>query len=131
MLTCVDRFTRWPEALSLNDITAEPVTRGLINVWTSRYGVPKTITTDRGHQFDYALFRTLSRILGANHIRTTAYHPMSNGMVERFHHQLKASLMASQSLIPWMERLPLVLLALRCCVRTSPALRLSSYMALP
>nr|XP_037276250.1 uncharacterized protein LOC119169207 [Rhipicephalus microplus] len=116
--TCVDWCTRWPEALQLTEITAESVAHGLITVWISHHGVPKTITTDRGRQFDFALFRTLSRLLGVNHIRTTAYHLMSNGMVERFHRQLKAFLMAPQSLITWTERLLLVLLTLRSTIRT-------------
>ncbi|KAL3203071.1 hypothetical protein MRX96_053280 [Rhipicephalus microplus] len=118
MLTCVGRLRQWPEALFLADITAESVARGLITVWISRYGVPKTITTDRRRQYDSALFCALSRMLGVNHIRTTAYYLISYGMLDRFQRQLETSLMASQSLIPWAERLPLVLFALRSTIRT-------------
>ncbi|KAL3222041.1 hypothetical protein MRX96_029029 [Rhipicephalus microplus] len=64
MLTCADRFTRWPEALPLTDITAESVARWFITLWMSRYGVPKTISLNRGRQLESALFRTLPRMLG-------------------------------------------------------------------
>ncbi|XP_075535236.1 uncharacterized protein LOC142570790 [Dermacentor variabilis] len=69
-------------------------------------GVPQ------GSQFESALFASLTKLIGASRIRTTAYHPMSNGMIERFHRQLKAALMASEH-DSWVEALPIVLLGIR------------------
>ncbi|XP_064475691.1 uncharacterized protein LOC135389585 [Ornithodoros turicata] len=52
------------------------------------------------------------RTLGTKRSRTTAYHPASNGLVERLHQQLKVALRAAQH-TPWPEALPLVLLGIR------------------
>lgn len=117
ILTCVDRYTRWPEAIPISNITAETVAENFVMHWISRYGCPSTITTDRGRQFESALFTALTQLLGARHIHTTAYHPSANGMVERLHRQLKAALTAQDDRTHWLQHLPLVLLGIRCAFK--------------
>ena len=68
IMTCVDRFTRWPIAIPLADITTVTVSRAFINHWIANYGVPKELTTDRGPQFTSNLFRELNDLLGCRHI---------------------------------------------------------------
>lgn len=111
-LTVIDRFTRWPEAFPLVDITAESCARAFISGWVARFGCPNTITTDRGRQFESQLFKSICSLIGATHRPTTAYHPACNGMVERLHRQLKASIKCHNN-SQWSEVLPLVLLGIR------------------
>ena len=72
---------------------------------------------DGGSQFESALWQQLMCLLGPNRIRTMAYHPSANGLVERFHHQLKASLMFVTPSTQWVEALPMVLLGIWTCVK--------------
>ena len=115
-LTAVDRFTRWPEATPLADITAETVARAFLAIWIARYGCPLLLTTDQGRQFEARLFRALLLLCGTKLQHTTAYHPAANGMVERMHRTLKAALMCHQP-DTWTEALPLVLLGLRTALK--------------
>lgn len=82
---------------------AEAVARVILQEWISVYGCPSVITIDRGSQFQSALFSEFVSLLGAKHITTTAYHPCANGLVERFHRQLKASLTASTDNRSWLD----------------------------
>lgn len=115
-LTMIDRYTRWPEAAPIPNIRTETIADALIKFWISRFGVPSVIVTDRGGQFESALFNELSESLGFQRKRTTAYNPACNGMIERWHRSLKSSIMcASQT--QWSKSLPLILLGLRTAYR--------------
>ena len=112
VLTIVDRSTRWPEVLPVRDITAQECADTFVAGWVARFGVPHTITTDQGTQFSGAVWNCMCRTLGIHHVSTTAYHPQSNGMVERMHRQLKEALRARQCGTAWLEHLPWVLLGM-------------------
>ena len=111
LLTCIDRATRWTEAIPLVNTCASSVAIALISGWISRFGVPLSLVTDRGSQFESELFSQLSHLIGFHHIRTTSYNPKSNGLIERFHRTLKSAIMARKA--NWYISLPIVLLGLR------------------
>jgi len=85
----------------------------LLHGWVQRFGVPSTITSDRGPQFTSSLWAALCAILDIVHVPTTAYHPEANGLVERFHRRLKNSLRARSAAADWYKHLPWVMLGLR------------------
>lgn len=96
----------------MEDQEAATVARAFYTNWIVRFGTPLRVTTDQGRQFESNLFKHLNRLTGTTHIRTTAYHPAANGMVERFHRQLKAAIMCHET-TRWTETLPTVLLGIR------------------
>ena len=84
-LTCIDRTTRWIEAQPISEITASSVAEAFINTWVTRWGVPLHVITDRGRQLESKLFSEVAKIIGFYRLRTTAYHPQCNGLIERMH----------------------------------------------
>ena len=120
LLTIIDRFTRWPEAIPIPNAEAVTCARALLRTWISRFGVPDSITSDQGRQFTSELWRQLNRVLGVIPKNTTAYHPQTNGMVERFHRSLKASLKARLTGPNLMDELPMVLLGIRTTWKEEP-----------
>lgn len=117
ILTMIDRFTHLPEAFPMKDITAETVAKTFYEGWITRFGCPAKLTSDQGRQFESHLFAELMALFGIKRIRTTPYHPQSNGAVERWHRALKAALMARLGLKSWVDELPTVMLGLRAAVR--------------
>lgn len=115
-LTIIDRFTRYPQAVPMADMTAATVAKSLISGWISSFGTPRRISSDLGGQFQASIFVELSRLLGIDHLSTTAYHPQANGIIERWHRTLKAAIKCHQS-TDWCNTLPFVLLGLRTTLK--------------
>ncbi|GBN62738.1 hypothetical protein AVEN_85807-1, partial [Araneus ventricosus] len=97
------------------DQTANTIVETFYSGCISRFGVPEVVTTDQGRNFfESVLFHSLTKYLGIFKIRTAAYNPAANGMVEYFHRQLKASLMCRlRSTERWVQQLPTILLGIR------------------
>ncbi|GFX07235.1 hypothetical protein TNCV_2972121 [Trichonephila clavipes] len=115
-LTILDRFSKWPEAQPLKDITAETVAEAFFSSWVSRFGTPAILTTDWGRQFESSLFKALSKLLGVQKCRTTGYHPQANGMIEELHRPLKSAIKCHAT-ERWTEVLPIILLGLRASLK--------------
>lgn len=98
LLTIVDRFTRWAKAIPLTDTSAEACAQAIVSHWIARFGVPSDITTDRGAQFTSSLWSGMAQLYGAKLHQTTAYHPESNSLIERFHRHLQLALKARLTL---------------------------------
>ena len=117
LFTIMDRSTRWFEAYPMKATSAQECAAALFSTWISRFGVPHSITSDRGPQFTSALWASLCKLLNISHQQTTAYHPESNGLVERAHRRLKDALRARAGGPDWVSQLPWVLLGLRSTPR--------------
>jgi hypothetical protein len=122
LLTMVDRSTRWAEAVPLVSISTASCAAAFINCWVSHFGVLAVLTSDRGVQFSSAVWGELCSTLGISHRLTTAYHPQANGLVERFHRQLKDALRSRLDNQDWPSHLPWVLLGLRAAPKEDSAI---------
>ena len=81
----------------------------------SQVGVPKEILTDQGTNFMSKLLTELYRMLHVHPIRTSPYHPQTDGLVERFNRTLKAMLnkLVGDEGKNWDQLLPYLLFAYR------------------
>ncbi|XP_037505621.1 uncharacterized protein LOC119381945 [Rhipicephalus sanguineus] len=91
ILTLVDYATRFPEAIALPSIESERVAEALLKIF-SRVGVPEEMLSDRGSNFTSELMSEVGRLLSLRLQTTTPYHPMANGLVEKFNGTLKKML---------------------------------------
>ena len=83
ILVIGDYFSKLTEIYAMPDMRAETVADILFRAWVKRYGCPVEIHSDRGRQYESAIFRELCQLLEINKTRTTPLHPRSDGMIER------------------------------------------------
>ena len=114
ILVICDYATRYPEAIPLRSIDAGHIAEELIKVF-ARVGVPKEILTDQGSNFTSQLLAEVYRLLRIQPIKTSPYHPQTDGLVERFNQTLKAMLRKTvwKEGKDWDKWLPYLLFAYR------------------
>ena len=108
-------YTTWhTEAMPLKKFTVPAVAEQLMEL-LSTHGVPKDILTDQGTNFMSQLLQELYKMLGVKPVRTTPYHPQTNGLVERFNQTLKQMLrkMIGEEGQDWDKLVPYILFAYR------------------
>uniref|UniRef100_A0A3B1JBI6 Gypsy retrotransposon integrase-like protein 1 n=1 Tax=Astyanax mexicanus TaxID=7994 RepID=A0A3B1JBI6_ASTMX len=88
VLVVTDHFTKLAHSFVCRDQSAKQVARQLWDRVFCLYGFPERIHADQGANFESHLIQELLQIAGVNKSRTTSYHPMGNGHVERFNRTL-------------------------------------------
>lgn len=114
LLTVMCASTRYPSAYPLRTITAKSVVKALTQ-FISIFGIPKILQSDQGSNFTSHLFSQVLKLLHIRHNKASAYHPQSQGVLERFHQSLKSLLRAycTEMKGDWEEGLPWLLLSAR------------------
>ena len=121
ILVVSDYFTKWVEAYPMPNQETVTIANVLVNEFISRFGVPLLLHSDQGSQFESSLFQELCSLLDIDKTRTAAYHPQSDGLVERFNLTLENMLskyIASDQR-DWDSHLPMLMLAYRSSIHES------------
>ena len=110
-----DYFTKWTEAFPMPNMEARTVAKILVEEVVARFGIPYTIHSDQGTQYESKLFSEMCNLLEIDKTRTTPYHPKSDGMVERFNQTLEVMLSSyvQEHHRDWDVHLPYVMMAYR------------------
>ena len=119
LLVIQDYFTKWVDAIPLQDQTAKRITEELVKVF-AKYGLPTTLHPDQGRNFESSMLHQTLEAFGIKKSRMTAYHPEGDGMVERFNRTLLQLLRSyTEQQAEWERYLPFVLFAYHTAVHTS------------
>ena len=115
ILTIIDHLSGWPEAFALKNKTAQSVAEIILTEIIPRHACPQTLISDRGTEFVNAIIDYITQKLKIAHIKTSPYHPQSNGKTERFHRYLNDSLAKYSIREPndWDKYIPSMLMAYR------------------
>ncbi len=92
LLVFVDVFTRWAEVIPVADLLMSTFVSVFVKHIVCVFGCPVRLVSDRGGQFIGDLARAVYETLNVSKSTTTAYHPMANGLCERFNQTLIAGL---------------------------------------
>lgn len=88
ILTIQDLLTKYSVVIPLKETTSLAIADAFTKNFICIYGAPKAILTDQGQNFLSSLMKNLARKFKIQQYKTTAYHPQSNGSIERSHHVL-------------------------------------------
>ena len=84
VLVITDHFTRYAQAFPSKTQTALATAKLLWNNFILHYGFPEKIITEQGRNFESELIGHLCQLAGVQKLRTSPYHPQTNGQCERF-----------------------------------------------
>lgn len=118
ILTAQDDLTKYSFAIAISNMEAKTVAEALVTNIICSFGTPESILTDQGSNFLSQIFKNICKFFNIKKLQTTAYHPQSNGALERCHAGLAAYLrnFTSHDHSNWDKWLPYAML----CYNTTP-----------
>ena len=114
-----DLFSGYPEAYPAPDKKAETITRLLLEKYIPTHTCMTVLLSDQGTEYVNKDLDLLSASLKIRRVKTSPYHPMTNGLTERFHDFLNKQLskVISTDQQDWEDYLPGILLSYRVSVQ--------------
>lgn len=126
ILVITDHFTKFALALPTKNQTAKTTAEALYNNFILKYGIPTRLHSDQGANFQSEIIKELCELTDTKKSRTTAYHPMGNGIPERFNRTLLDMLgtLETTQKTDWKKYIASLVYAYNCTphetTRTSP-----------
>lgn len=89
ILSIHDELTKYLVLVPLKNQQTDSILNALLEHYIYIFSSPKTILTDQGTNFVSELMSKFETMFKIKHIKTTAFHPQSNGSLERTHATIK------------------------------------------
>ena len=126
ILVITDHFTRYAQAIVTSLQTAKYTAKDLWDKFIVQYGLPEKILTDQGYNFESDLLKALCEIAQAKKMRTSGYHPQTNGQCEYFNVTLISMLgtLPKKPKSTWREQVPTLVNAYNCTKNSAAAFSL-------
>ena len=102
-----DRFTGYLVISPLIGSTSDEILDSFISTYISRYGLPELLVTDNASNLNSETVQLFNKKLGIKHINSTAYHPPSNGTIDRPNLQVKATMRCLKG-YQWSKVIPII-----------------------
>jgi transposase InsO family protein len=82
-LTFQDELPKYTLAVPIKQQDAPTVARAFVEEVILKFGISQTILTDQGSNFMSKFFTDTCKLLKTKKIKCSAYHPQSNGALEK------------------------------------------------
>jgi transposase InsO family protein len=130
ILTVIDHFTKYARAYATSNRESKTVVRCLEQFICDVGGIPETIQSDNGKEFASHYFNTFCDVFGIKPVKSTTYHPQSQGLVEKFNGTLKTMLASytNENQTDWSDYIHLCVFAYNTAVQKS--IKISPHEAL-
>jgi transposase InsO family protein len=114
-----DTFTKWVHVTPIRDANTISISSCLMQ-FILTHGLPSEILSDNGPTFTAHIWTTTMQALGITHITSPAYHPQSNGLIERFMSTLRVGITTMmENISNWDTKLPFLAFAYNTTVHSS------------
>uniref|UniRef100_A0AAV2LLM9 Gypsy retrotransposon integrase-like protein 1 n=1 Tax=Knipowitschia caucasica TaxID=637954 RepID=A0AAV2LLM9_KNICA len=79
ILVIQEYFTKWTEAFPIPDEKAVTMAEVVATEWVCRYGMPHSLHSDQGRNFESEVFQEMCLLFGIEKTHTTSFRPQSDG----------------------------------------------------